>query len=90
MDYLIDFFNWLLAFFKDLLTALIIPVLELVGNLIPDGLNTHLEGLLSYGPIVNTWVPLELATGLWIAYMGIKSLLIVIKYVLKGIPTIWG
>lgn len=85
-----EFVIWLIDYFGSIVLGLAVTPLTVIGELIPDSLNAYIEGGVAYLPIINVWCPIDVGATLWIIYMTMKSGLIIIKWVLKGCPWIWG
>jgi len=78
------FFCWLLDF------SLLVfgPLFEYVGSLIPTDWLAYVGAFIGIASVVNTWVPADFVLGLhgiyWVFLLGF----IIVKYILKLIPTI--
>lgn len=90
LDYLKSWFAWLIDWLKGLILAVLLPVLRELGQLIPPEWHDGIATAISWLGYIDTWVPLAFGIKLLVAYYAIKAVLIVIKYVLKAIPGVWG
>ena len=85
-----EIFIWVVEWIKEVVLSILIPILEGLGSLIPDGWNDGIETGLTWLGYINCWVPVVFGIQMFVAYYTIKTTLNVVKWVLKAIPTVWG
>lgn len=90
LEYLKSGFTWVIAWLKALALTLLIPVLEEIGEQIPDDWNSGIESFLQWISYLDSWLPLSFGIRLLLAFYGIKATLNAIKWLLKSVPGIWG
>ena len=89
-QYIKDALSWFFWWIVDTLFELILPIIETLGEAIPDGWKPAMGEFLGWLPIINCWVPLDVGLSLLAAYYGIKWPAMAVKWILKAIPGIWG
>jgi hypothetical protein len=80
------FFEWIVGFTVDLLEEFI----DLVAPHIPANLSGVISDVFMYLSYIEPWFPVKFGLSLFIAYYGAKFVLLVVKWILKLIPGIWG
>lgn len=69
--------------------AFIIPVLTLIGSLLPTTWKTAITEFVPWLNCILTWVPLDFGLTLLVSYYAIKATLLIIRFILKAIPGVW-
>jgi hypothetical protein len=90
VEYLKETAIWIIEWIKEVALSVLTPVLQGIGNMIPDGWNENIEEGLSWLCYIDSWVPIVFAVQMFIAYLAITKSLNVLKWILKAIPTVWG
>lgn len=97
----VSLFVWLFEFLYDLVVSFIGFILELVDvligyvlaglmDLVPDDWVDTVTSAYSMLEYIDSWIPVSYGLKLFLAYYGIKTIMIPIKWTLKAIPTVWG